>query len=57
MRPTDKISSLIGKLKLNASADLDNRIDNEISKALVEQKRPPRLQRSRIYGEQLWKLK
>ncbi len=37
MRPTDKISSLIGKLKLNASADLDNRIDNTISKALAEQ--------------------
>ena len=39
MRPTDKISNLIGKLKLNASADLDNRIDSEISKALTEQKK------------------
>jgi hypothetical protein len=41
MRPTDNISSLIGKLKLNASADLDNRINNEISKALIEQKKTP----------------
>lgn len=39
MRPTDKISTLIEKLKLNASADLDNKIDNAISKALTEQKK------------------
>jgi len=36
MRPADKINELIKNLKLKASADLDKRVHDEISRALVE---------------------
>jgi hypothetical protein len=36
MRPADNINDLIKKLKLKASADLDKRVHNNISKALAE---------------------
>lgn len=34
MRPTDNINKLIGKLKLQASAELDKKVHDDISKAL-----------------------
>jgi len=36
MRPADKINELIKNLKLKASADLDKRVHDDISRALVE---------------------
>ncbi len=36
MRPADNINELIKKLKLKASADLDKRVHNDISRALAE---------------------
>jgi hypothetical protein len=36
MRPTDNINRLIKKLQLRASADLDRRVHNDISRALAE---------------------
>jgi hypothetical protein len=36
MRPADNINELIKKLKLKASADLDKRVHDDISKALAE---------------------
>lgn len=36
MRPTDNIKKLIGKLHLKASAELDKRVHDDITKALVE---------------------
>ncbi len=36
MRPADNINELIKKLKLKASADLDKRVHDDISRALAE---------------------
>ncbi len=49
MRPADNINQLIRKLKLKASADLDKKIRNEISKALAESKqKEPAVSQSNI---------
>ena len=39
MRPTQKIESLIKKLKLKAGPELDHRVHNQITKAIAESKK------------------
>ena len=36
MRPTDNINELVNKLHLKASANLDRRVHDDVSKALAE---------------------
>ncbi|MGD8786646.1 MAG: hypothetical protein PVJ60_04415 [Phycisphaerales bacterium] len=51
MRPADNINELIKKLKLKASADLDKRVHDDISKALAESEKT----KSAVIQPNIWR--
>jgi hypothetical protein len=52
MRPADKINELIKKLQLKASADLDRRVHEDISRALTE----PKKTESALPEPNIWRI-
>jgi len=52
MRPTDNINELIKKLKLKASADLDKRVHDDISRALAESEKT----KSAVTQPNIWRI-